>query len=678
MPSPHRPDIAVCRKLVPIEKWNMSPLMWPYINLEDLCKTEPLLLMLNSRGRHSPGDFINFDFNSLIPGYQTPYYNIVYLPGYVMSFGEPPSLETYGQLHPDTDSDVRFDQGSNRGVFTADNGIRTLAVQDRLYNFLIKCCEAILHDIPTEDLTQADQHILCSPTVLMLTSNSPRLRFSAIDAFEDLYKRPYKVEFSRIESIVRSMLVAAEDHLLSMRDDPDYFRMVLNQREENCPKRLLDANGQGHPTFLQNKNSYWAGLIRQVFSDAFLIFCVLEATYDSFRYLHSLFKEWKEDPSQTTALPLPICKMLYGLTYSLPLVYRQIIDCSQLLESISGSPALREYYYYEPQDSKDDYSIQIRRRPCVNMTKICTDTMYFLDAITNPRRGILIELELLFQCHPTAKSFVSSWLGAQISILGVLCECIRVLQQYQPRDRGLLQYCKEYPGEIENFYHSNFEVAFNVYSIPGSFWHNMAEIMQNILIGESKYPIHEPRSGEVIEQLYKQFWVKVLDQLQRADVLKECAISVFSLPDEFTHQENSEAEKPTSTAEESANTKMNDSTEESTEEFFESREYPLFKVDSRTFEVFSTLLFDGPDPCNPGEISWDDFVHAMLAMNFTAEKMFGSAWLFEPIINPDNELSCIIFHEPYMGGKLEYTMIKHYGRRIARILKWESDMFIRA
>ncbi|KAI1659909.1 hypothetical protein F4813DRAFT_352365 [Daldinia decipiens] len=715
MPPSHRPDLAVYRKLIPIEEWSLRPLMWPYINLEDLSRTEPLLLMLNSRGRYSPSDFINLDLDSVFLGYYTPYYNKVELSGYSMLFREPPSLDTYGQFHFDIDDDVRFNDGSDREVFTPDNGFRILAAQDRLYHFLIRCCEAILHDIPTEDLTQADQPIVRLPAVVIPKSNSPRLRSFAIDSFEELYKRPCRTEFSRIESIVRAMLSAAEDHLMSMREDPDYFRMVLNQREETCPGHLLDINSRGHSFYLQNKDYFREKRIREVFSDAFLIFDVLAVAYDLFSYLHSLFEEWKEDPSQTASLPLSLYKVLYGLYHSLAVVCEKVLDRLRLSESIYSSPALREYFYCEVTDSKDPKgygSYQVGRRPLVNMPKICTEAVYFLEVIAGLEKrlpigleGIFIELELLTQRHCTAKPLVSSWLGAQISVLGVLHECRYVLEQYQHQFQSFSQYCRRYPGEVENFYQSKFEAVFRVYNIPDSFWCDTAGTMRDILTGESKYPIREPRSREVVKKLreteasFDHFWIKALDQLQRARVLEVCATSVFSrrlrrtepweepqieqtkskkkivgkntnqLSDEFIRQEISEAGKLANTAKESVNSKMNGSTAE-------HRIYP-FKVDSRTFEVFSTLLFDGPDPSNLGEVSWDDFVHAMLAMDFTAEKLFGSAWQFKPTIGLDSDLSSIIFHEPYMGGKLEYAMIKHYGRRITRTLKWESHMFIR-
>lgn len=34
---------------------------WPHLNLEDLCKTEPLLLLLNARARNSPAVFAHSD-----------------------------------------------------------------------------------------------------------------------------------------------------------------------------------------------------------------------------------------------------------------------------------------------------------------------------------------------------------------------------------------------------------------------------------------------------------------------------------------------------------------------------------------------------------------------------------------------------------------------------------------
>ncbi|KAI0135245.1 hypothetical protein F4814DRAFT_400328 [Daldinia grandis] len=640
MPPPHRPDIAVYRGLIPIKQWDVNPLMWPYINLEDLSKTEPLLLMLNSRGRYPPSDFTHFDFESVLSGYQTPYYNMVALEGYTMTFREPPSLDTYGRLLLDTDDNIRFADGSRQRGFTPDNGFRILAVQDRLYNFLIKCCEAILHDIPAEDLTHIDRPILPLPPVVVPKRNSLWLRFSSINSLEDLYKRPCYIELSDIESLIKPMLFAAEDHLMSMREDPDYFRMLLIQREENCPETLLDVNGQQHPIFLQDKNMYWARIIRKVFSDAVLIFSFLQITYDSLRSLHRLFNEWKKDPSQTATMPLPVCKALYGLLYSLLYARGKIVERWNLSESVYCSHALRKYFYYSFQDSNKYDSIQVQRRPGVDMPETCAETVYFLEGITSIEKRLPIgfkvtitELELLTQRHPTAKSFVSSWVGAQISFLGVLCNCIYALEQYQPRHQGLSQYVTEYLDEMSNFYNSKFKVVFKVYNIPRLFWYNRAKTMRDILIGESKYPVREPRSREVVEKLreteagFDHFWIQALDQLQRARVLEVCVTSIFSrklqrtepwiepqierakgetkemgsksidqLSDESTHQKNSETEKFACTTKESADAEMNDSTAE-------GGDRSPFKVDSRTFEVFSALLFDGPDPSNIGEVS---------------------------------------------------------------------------
>lgn len=72
MPEEHRPDLArFFRAISKPEPIDMSPSIWPYINLEDLLKPKSLLIFLNSRGRHHPSNFAHSDLE-LSPMYKMP------------------------------------------------------------------------------------------------------------------------------------------------------------------------------------------------------------------------------------------------------------------------------------------------------------------------------------------------------------------------------------------------------------------------------------------------------------------------------------------------------------------------------------------------------------------------------------------------------------------------------
>jgi hypothetical protein len=51
---------------------------------------------------------------------------------------------------------------------------------------------------------------------------------------------------------------------------------------------------------------------------------------------------------------------------------------------------------------------------------------------------------------------------------------------------------------------------------------------------------------------------------------------------------------------------------------------PNFSVDARALKVFRTLFFNPEVTSTPGEIPWNDFLHAMRETGFNVEKLYGS------------------------------------------------------
>ncbi|KAM7199791.1 hypothetical protein V8F20_005661 [Naviculisporaceae sp. PSN 640] len=100
---------------------------------------------------------------------------------------------------------------------------------------------------------------------------------------------------------------------------------------------------------------------------------------------------------------------------------------------------------------------------------------------------------------------------------------------------------------------------------------------------------------------------------------------------------------------------------------------PSFAVDSRALKVFRILFFDPSANTTPGEVAWNDFLHAMIAVGFGAQKLYGSVWHFQPT-SLDVERS-IQFHEPHPHGKLPFLVARRYGRRLNRAYGWLGRMF---
>jgi hypothetical protein len=101
----------------------------------------------------------------------------------------------------------------------------------------------------------------------------------------------------------------------------------------------------------------------------------------------------------------------------------------------------------------------------------------------------------------------------------------------------------------------------------------------------------------------------------------------------------------------------------------------FFSVDKRAHKVFRTLFHSPNNPDTPGEIPWADFLHSMVLVGFSAEKLHGSAWSFTPqTIDVGLERS-IQFHEPHPSNKIPFFSATRHGRRLARAYGWDADMF---
>ncbi|VUC25786.1 unnamed protein product [Clonostachys rosea] len=95
---------------------------------------------------------------------------------------------------------------------------------------------------------------------------------------------------------------------------------------------------------------------------------------------------------------------------------------------------------------------------------------------------------------------------------------------------------------------------------------------------------------------------------------------------------------------------------------------PRFTLRNRAYRTFSSV-FNVPSPDTPpSEVIWTDFLHAMRAVGFTSEKLYGSVWRFTPNAGKifGGVESAINFHEPHPSGRLPFWTARRYGRRMTR------------
>ncbi|KAL6400035.1 hypothetical protein AUP68_15727 [Ilyonectria robusta] len=120
--------------------------------------------------------------------------------------------------------------------------------------FLVNCCQAILYDIPNDQLGSDVYPIQLEPP---LKTEVESLGFESLAAMAAAapYRVPAKFELEKVESLLAAKIQAAEDHLWALREDPHYFYQHLVEGQEYRQEMIKDTDGRPHPTLVPGQEA---------------------------------------------------------------------------------------------------------------------------------------------------------------------------------------------------------------------------------------------------------------------------------------------------------------------------------------------------------------------------------------------------------------------------------------
>ncbi|KAI1098665.1 hypothetical protein F4804DRAFT_324066 [Jackrogersella minutella] len=98
----------------------------------------------------------------------------------------------------------------------------------------------------------------------------------------------------------------------------------------------------------------------------------------------------------------------------------------------------------------------------------------------------------------------------------------------------------------------------------------------------------------------------------------------------------------------------------------------LIVVTGRSLNIFG-FMFPETAEESTKTVNWDDFVHAICEVGFTARNNGGSAVLFE-----NTNGGKIVFHKPHPVAKIDSVMIRTMGKRMAKWFGWSRERFVLA
>ncbi|KAL8739478.1 MAG: hypothetical protein Q9190_007721, partial [Brigantiaea leucoxantha] len=230
IPSKHRPDYEALnletrhQRLLEGTKYRDWFLL-PHLNLEDLSRARTLVLLVDSRIRYPPADFVRFDSNSVHVGVKSMAIIPPIIPECTILLSGQIAPADYGKLLPWKDHPTAKDMIQDWRGMTVSDGLLVLEIQARTLEFLIDCVETVL----SGKLTPSQNDILQSipqprPTKSLALKQSPTLLEILI---EDNYGPPPRFDFFRLEDLIYTKRAETIDRWWSLREDPKYFQEIM-------------------------------------------------------------------------------------------------------------------------------------------------------------------------------------------------------------------------------------------------------------------------------------------------------------------------------------------------------------------------------------------------------------------------------------------------------------------
>ena len=547
-----------------------------------------------------------------------------------------------------------------------------------------------------------------------------------IVSLEAPYRLPAHLEFDRLKAMASAERNSREDHLWSMREDPGYFGETMQELSEHRQEMLLDTQGKPHPTLKEaGRPLFWNRVLGTAFVPAYFGLAIFDGVVKQVEKVASIYAACKENLNGEEDLPTDLFDAFQNLRFLLDAAKTDLV--LNLKVGLFASPPIRQFCVREPQQPntskirsmfqppRNDHAVN-RLMPLFNI--LFNDEQLFLFGL----HTITDEIGRLIRTDPAVATLISPYIAERISSLSVVSECLHQLHIFQPWAQKIEDGMDLKNDELSRQYNQTFKGWANIMGInnfEGSQVYKYADPTD----GKFDYPAHRRRNKQNVEIMRKAeanldaFW-EVVDRHYKSRsggsqhdkvaylLSKDRAVQrtpPWEEPDKTT---NSASVAPVEYVYQPFSSVYHDATKQITGVFDRTtldepavkpktrgnapqsaepaapatatqdiQPQPIFTVDKRAHKVFKSLFHSPYNTDLPGEVLWSDFLHAMVLIGFSAEKIHGSAWNFTPNTLGAGVERSIQFHEPHPSNKLPMLLARRYGRRLARNFAWSGDMF---
>jgi hypothetical protein len=425
MAEKHRPDSEMADKIAgewlygPGEPLPQGPIFWPYVNLEDLQQTQPLLAFLNARARNIPWTFALSELSFCAPLAKIPKCLECNGQSFHMKilFCKDVQSGVYGEV---VEVDKEYAKESHMNAdsfdFCVRPGLEVLRVQQRILKFLVNCSKAILQDKTFEQF--ANSELKAEPPAFLPEMGRKYATFA-----DTLQLSPYRprgeVDFSHLLKYVSATFNNAKDHARSLREDPSYLADTIADVNAHRVEWIKDEKGKADP--ITKTVVFGKMVLKDVIAEAYLILAFWDRLFET---LDSLSKQF----GRGSRLSDNDLHENFHSVMKVKFYARNIEILSEMLRRYSwGAPGMPEWYR-RLGEGEDTYITKYSKG-----TTLSDQIDHWLDAFDERKGDIrhsilcvgIDMLDKLIKNNKAAQKMISPTVSGILTSISIAAECLR-------------------------------------------------------------------------------------------------------------------------------------------------------------------------------------------------------------------------------------------------------------
>ncbi|KAG6986516.1 hypothetical protein G7Y79_00079g100340 [Physcia stellaris] len=708
----HRPEYDIIQRKLkgPLHR---DALLMPFINLEDLCASKNLLNMIQSRASVPPEHFAFSDSAGFPIAIELEAVKDTALNGTIMLLTGQKTRATYGTLKTCKSQTEKEDHVYAGFGFKLDQGFIILQNQKKIYSFLVRCVELLLHDIDLSATAakKMDEVFEQERSIGFTETWSDSKEWHSISEIntQACYGLPQPFSVESVRKWAGARRDEAEDNFWALHEDPAYFvEQLVNFHGQNLElsRRTINETPSRSSHKVDDMALHYdcADVVFYSYRDVVIWDAImtyltrLEHAKANLKVEIQLSKRLPRD--YELALGSFICLMSAVWIYATKDLYRSLMSC----------PSFQEFYEVVSEEDGSQ-SLRLNEATSDRWPLILKLLNTLVDIRTVEIWGgvnILDKMERIIESDSVQYATMGTNIRRQISRMAAFSHIWDTLRRHQPAYVGSHQ---ESYKDLHRDCISQFKVIDELEDI----------IPKLRLSAHTKprsafdYPAGRKRTLQHVKQMQHAeskldaFWSQVDLSLVRktGKTLREWLGSKLTareiqrtppwIPEEAQQRRVKGNPLPMEFFDFGANLALESSekipTEIKTKPKTRGEAYPspessstepmvvpeeakspvqIFRLPKKAFKTIATFYPTSVEDRTSRKVQWKDFLHVMYSLDFEIEKRHGSEWYFEPTWKRN---APITVHEPHPSHEMNFDKIRFEANRMARKYGWSADSF---